>query len=94
MLVADEPIRKGQLCPLAVQLRGSQRRIAIESYREIIRYLANDDPTSRQMMETILANEEEHAKDLRTLPETNHPGREGTSLARAPVAMAYTRSLF
>jgi len=45
-------------------------RIAIESYREIIRYLNNDDPTSRQMMESILANEEEHAEDLRTLLET------------------------
>jgi bacterioferritin len=45
-------------------------RIVIESYREIRRYLANDDPTSRQMMETILANEEEHAEDLRTLLET------------------------
>jgi len=45
-------------------------RIAIESYREIIRYLNNDDPTSRQMMETILANEEKHAEDLRTLLET------------------------
>lgn len=45
-------------------------RIAIESYREIIRYLDNDDPTSRQMMETILANEEEHAEDLRTLLDT------------------------
>jgi bacterioferritin len=45
-------------------------RIAIESYREIIRYLNNDDPTSRQMMESILANEEEHAEELRTLLET------------------------
>lgn len=44
-------------------------RIAIESYREIIRYLDGEDPTSRQMMEGILANEEEHAEDLRTLLE-------------------------
>jgi len=39
-------------------------RIAIDSYREIIQYLANDDPTTRRMMEGILAMEEEHADDL------------------------------
>ncbi len=42
-------------------------RIAIESYSEIIRYLGADDPTSRRMMEEILAAEEEHAEDLRIL---------------------------
>jgi bacterioferritin len=42
-------------------------RIAIDSYREIITYLGNDDPTSRRMMESILAMEEEHAEDLSTL---------------------------
>jgi len=44
-------------------------RIAIESYSEIIRYIGEDDPTSRRMMEDILANEEEHADDLNTLLE-------------------------
>ena len=39
-------------------------RIAIDSYREMITYLGNDDPTSRRMMEGILAVEEEHADDL------------------------------
>ena len=39
-------------------------RIAIDSYREMIAYLGNDDPTSRRMMEGILAVEEEHADDL------------------------------
>ena len=39
-------------------------RIAIDSYREIIQYLGNDDPTTRRMMEAILAVEEEHADDL------------------------------
>ena len=42
-------------------------RIAIESYSEIVRYLGNNDPTSRRMMEEILASEEEHADDLKTL---------------------------
>jgi bacterioferritin len=45
-------------------------RIAIESYSEIIRYLGNDDPTSRGMIERILAVEEQHADDLKRLLET------------------------
>ncbi len=42
-------------------------RIAIDSYREMIAYLGNDDPTTRRMMEGILAMEEEHAEDLVSL---------------------------
>jgi len=42
-------------------------RIAIESYSEIIRYLGENDPTSRRMMEEILAKEEEHAEDMLSL---------------------------
>src|ERR671915_813025 len=42
-------------------------RIAIDSYREIIAYLGDDDPTSRRLMEQILAVEEEHADDLANL---------------------------
>ncbi len=44
-------------------------RIAIDSYREMIAYLGSDDPTTRRMMETILAMEEEHADDLVSLLE-------------------------
>ncbi len=44
-------------------------RIAIESYSEIIRYLGDNDPTSRRLMEEILANEEEHAEEMKTLLE-------------------------
>ena len=39
-------------------------RIAIDSYRELITYFGNQDPTSRRLMEEILAVEEEHADDL------------------------------
>lgn len=42
-------------------------RVAIDSYRELIVYLGNDDPTTRRMMEGILAMEEEHADDLVSL---------------------------
>ena len=45
-------------------------RIAVESYSEIIRYLGDDDPTTRTMMERIMANEEEHAEDMKTLLES------------------------
>ena len=39
-------------------------RVAIESYQEIVRWLGNDDPTTRRVIEEILAVEEEHAEDL------------------------------
>jgi len=42
-------------------------RIAIATYSEIIRWLGNDDPTTRRMIEAILATEEEHADDLAKL---------------------------
>jgi bacterioferritin len=42
-------------------------RIAIESYSEMIRFFGDGDPTSRRLMEEILAKEEEHANDLSDL---------------------------
>jgi bacterioferritin len=42
-------------------------RIAVSTYSEIIRWLANEDPTTRRMIEEILAKEEEHADDLAKL---------------------------
>ena len=45
-------------------------RIAIDSYGEMIRYIGNDDPTTRRMLEGILAMEEEHAEDLKTMLRT------------------------
>src|SRR2546429_1213698 len=36
-------------------------RIAIDSYRDMITYFGNEDPTTRRLMEGILAMEEEHA---------------------------------
>ena len=42
-------------------------RIAIESYGEMIRYVGANDPTTRTMLEGILAMEEEHAEDMATL---------------------------
>ena len=42
-------------------------RIAIESYRDIVQFLGDRDPTTRRLMEEVLAKEEEHAEDLVSL---------------------------
>ena len=42
-------------------------RIAIDSYKEMIEYFGSKDPTTRRMIDGILALEEEHAEDLATL---------------------------
>jgi bacterioferritin len=39
-------------------------RIVIITYQEVIRWLGDDDPTTRRLIEGILADEEEHADDL------------------------------
>jgi bacterioferritin len=39
-------------------------RVAIDSYTEMIRYIGENDITTRRMLESILAVEEEHADDL------------------------------
>lgn len=44
-------------------------RIAVATYSEIVRWLASDDPTTRRIIEEILAKEEEHADDLAKLLE-------------------------
>ncbi|MFF7105722.1 MULTISPECIES: ferritin-like domain-containing protein [Pseudomonas] len=42
-------------------------RIAIDSYREIIQFIGDSDPTTRRIFEDILAQEEEHADDMADL---------------------------
>jgi bacterioferritin len=57
-------------------------RIAIDSYRDIIKYLGDRDPTTRRMMEGILAVEEQHADELSELlvayPEESGGKRRST----------------
>ncbi len=48
-------------------------RIAIESYTEMIQYIGEKDSTTRRMLETILAMEEEHANDLASILSTAIP---------------------
>ena len=42
-------------------------RIVIEHYQELIRYFGDNDPTTRIMLEGILADEEDHASDMHDL---------------------------
>lgn len=56
-------------------------RIAIESYREMVRYFEKTDPTSRRLMEKILAKEEEHAEDLASLLVSLDPSRKARPAA-------------
>ncbi|AAZ37851.1 ferritin-like domain-containing protein [Pseudomonas savastanoi pv. phaseolicola] len=44
-------------------------RIAVDSYREIIQYIGDSDPTTRRIFEEILAQEEEHADDMSDILE-------------------------
>ena len=61
-------------------------RIAIDSYRDMIAYIGADDPTTRRMLEGILAVEEEHAEDMNTLLE--QLGRKGEPARPAPMRQA------
>lgn len=42
-------------------------RIAIDTYRELVQFIGDRDPTTKRMLESILADEEEHADDLSSL---------------------------
>jgi bacterioferritin len=56
-------------------------RIAIDTYREIIRFLGEQDPPTRQLFESILTVEQEHAEGLASLRENmrrQDPGATGS----------------
>ena len=48
-------------------------RIAVDHYRELVRFFGENDPTTRVMIEAILAVEEEHASDMQDLLATHAP---------------------
>ncbi len=56
-------------------------RIAVEHYRELIRYFGDDDPGTRVMLEGILTTEEEHANDMQDLLDA-HQGETARSHGR------------
>jgi bacterioferritin len=49
-------------------------RIAVETYRDMVRHFGDKDPTTRVMLEGILAQEEEHANEMHDLL-VSHEGR-------------------
>jgi len=49
-------------------------RVAIEAYRQMIALIGDKDPTTRRLMEEILAVEEEHADELRDWLAPSSPG--------------------
>ena len=59
--------RIGRTLQEAIKENLVAERIAIESYREMIQFIGDADPTTRRMLEEILATEEEHADDLADL---------------------------
>jgi bacterioferritin len=59
--------RIGRTLPEAIKENLVAERIAIDSYREMVQYIGDSDPTTRRMLEEILAVEEEHADDLADL---------------------------
>src|SRR5256885_7989246 len=64
-------------------------RIVIDVYQEIIRYFGNNDPTTRKMIEQILADEEEHASDLADLLYVTNP-ETGTTERHDPGTIPLT----
>ena len=55
-------------------------RIAVDHYRELIRFFGDDDPGTRVMLEGILVTEEEHANDMQDLLDLHQD--EGSKPAR------------
>jgi bacterioferritin len=53
-----------------------EERVVIEIYRKLAHWFGEGDPTSRRMVEQMLAEEEEHANDLAALLETVDGGRK------------------
>ncbi len=59
--------RTGKTLQEAIRENLVAERIAIDSYREMVQFIGDSDPTTRRMLEEILATEEEHADDLADL---------------------------
>jgi bacterioferritin len=67
-------------------------RVAIETYRDMVRYFGDKDPTTRVLLERILAQEEEHANDMHDLLVT-HEGRPMLESRTAPRKVQRIRRL-
>jgi bacterioferritin len=67
-------------------------RVAIETYRDMVRYFGDKDPTTRVLLERILAQEEEHANDMHDLL-VSHEGRPMLKIREAPAKVQRFRRL-
>jgi bacterioferritin len=65
-------------------------RVAIETYRDMVRYFGDKDPTTRILLERILAQEEEHANDMHDLLVA-HEGRPSLKAKETPGRMQRIR---
>jgi bacterioferritin len=61
-------------------------RIVIDTYTDMIRYLADNDPTTRRLIENILEDEEEHAEDLASLLASEPGPKEVQAKGEAPLS--------
>ena len=61
----------GRDLPAMIRENLIAERIAVDHYRELVRYFGDSDPTTRVMLESILAVEEEHASDMQDLLATH-----------------------
>jgi bacterioferritin len=68
--------RIGRTLQEAIKENLVAERIAIDSYREMIQFIGDTDPTTRRMLEEILATEEEHADDLADLISAEGPQKQ------------------
>jgi bacterioferritin len=59
--------RIGKTLQEAIRENLVAERIAIDSYREMVQFIGDSDPTTRRMLEDILATEEDHADELADL---------------------------
>jgi bacterioferritin len=58
---------KGESLTQMIEENLVAERIVIETYNQMIRYIGEKDPTTRRLLEDILADEEEHANELRDI---------------------------
>src|SRR3546814_1413625 len=69
-------------------------RLVIEHYQELIRYFGDDDPTTRIMLEHILADEEDHAYDMHDLPVAHEGTRSEEHTSELQSLMRISSAVF
>ncbi len=65
--IAPYQVQEASTAEEMIAILREQEEIAIESYKKAIQEVAEDDPVTRRLLEDILAEEEEHASDMRSM---------------------------